>query len=95
VPESPTPVIAVTVNAISKNALTAGYYRPPGITSLIRLLFLYCLALPAAAVTMGVEKQVIRAGNGVDMPEKNDEVSIAYTGTILDAVIEKNHLTKT
>ncbi|ORY09528.1 hypothetical protein BCR34DRAFT_370263 [Clohesyomyces aquaticus] len=33
---------------------------------------------------MGVEKQVLRAGNGVDFPKKHDEVSMEYTGWLYD-----------
>jgi FK506-binding protein 1 len=29
---------------------------------------------------MGVEKKVLKRGNGVDMPKKHDEVAIQYTG---------------
>jgi FK506-binding protein 1 len=29
---------------------------------------------------MGVDKQVLRSGNGVDFPKKHDEVSMEYTG---------------
>ena len=29
---------------------------------------------------MGVEKLVIRPGNGTDYPKKHDEVSMEYTG---------------
>ncbi|KAF2684367.1 peptidyl-prolyl cis-trans isomerase [Lentithecium fluviatile CBS 122367] len=29
---------------------------------------------------MGVEKQIIKEGNGVDLPKKHDEVSMEYTG---------------
>lgn len=29
---------------------------------------------------MAVEKQIIREGNGVDIPKKHDEVSMEYTG---------------
>jgi FK506-binding protein 1 len=31
---------------------------------------------------MGVEKQVIKPGNGSDYPKKHDEVSMEYTGTV-------------
>jgi len=31
---------------------------------------------------MGVEKLVIRPGNGIDFPKKHDEVSMEYTGEI-------------
>jgi FK506-binding protein 1 len=30
---------------------------------------------------MGVQKQLIREGNGRDFPKKNDEVSMEYTGS--------------
>ncbi|PSN69261.1 peptidyl-prolyl cis-trans isomerase [Corynespora cassiicola Philippines] len=33
---------------------------------------------------MGVEKQVLQAGNGVDIPKKHDEVSMEYTGWLYD-----------
>ena len=29
---------------------------------------------------MGVEKQIIKEGNGVDIPKKHDEVAMEYTG---------------
>jgi FK506-binding protein 1 len=29
---------------------------------------------------MGVEKVLIRPGNGIDYPKKHDEVSVEYTG---------------
>jgi FK506-binding protein 1 len=29
---------------------------------------------------MGVTKEIIKPGNGVDIPKKNDEVSMEYTG---------------
>lgn len=29
---------------------------------------------------MGVEKEVVTAGNGTDFPKKHDEVSMEYTG---------------
>jgi FK506-binding protein 1 len=29
---------------------------------------------------MGVEKVLIRSGNGIDYPKKHDEVSVEYTG---------------
>lgn len=34
--------------------------------------------------TMGVERKVIKEGNGVDFPKKNDNVTIDYTGTLFD-----------
>jgi len=33
---------------------------------------------------MGVEKLVIRPGNGIDFPKKHDEVSMEYTGWLFD-----------
>jgi FKBP-type peptidyl-prolyl cis-trans isomerase len=30
--------------------------------------------------SMGVEKLVIKPGNGIDYPKKHDEVSMEYTG---------------
>jgi len=33
---------------------------------------------------MGVEKLVIRPGNGTDFPKKHDEVSMEYTGWLFD-----------
>ncbi|CBX90672.1 FK506 binding protein proline rotamase rapamycin-binding protein [Plenodomus lingam] len=33
---------------------------------------------------MVVEKAVIRPGNGIDTPKKNDEVSMEYTGWLFD-----------
>lgn len=33
---------------------------------------------------MGVERKVIKEGNGVDFPKKNDNVTIDYTGTLFD-----------
>ncbi len=29
---------------------------------------------------MGVEKEVLKSGNGADFPKKHDEVSMEYTG---------------
>jgi len=37
---------------------------------------------------MGVDKQVHRAGNGVDIPQKGNEVSIEYTGWLYDEQAE-------
>jgi len=34
---------------------------------------------------MGVEKQLLQDGNGVDKPKKGDEVTIEYTGWLYDA----------
>jgi len=42
---------------------------------------------------MGVEKQVLKAGNGADIPKKHDEVSMEYTGTAPDA-LTRSGLTK-
>ena len=33
---------------------------------------------------MGVEKTIIKPGNGVDRPKKGDEVSMEYTGYLYD-----------
>lgn len=33
---------------------------------------------------MGVEKKIIREGNGVDFPKMNDVVTMEYTGYIYD-----------
>ncbi|KAF2242927.1 peptidyl-prolyl cis-trans isomerase [Trematosphaeria pertusa] len=33
---------------------------------------------------MGVEKQIVKPGNGVDTPKKHDEVSMEYTGWLYD-----------
>ncbi|CAN9132213.1 hypothetical protein B0T12DRAFT_481694 [Alternaria alternata] len=33
---------------------------------------------------MGVEKLVIKPGNGIDYPKKHDEVSMEYTGWLFD-----------
>ncbi|KAH7070942.1 hypothetical protein FB567DRAFT_455616 [Paraphoma chrysanthemicola] len=33
---------------------------------------------------MGVEKVVLRRGNGIDVPKKHDEVSMEYTGWLYD-----------
>lgn len=35
----------------------------------------------ANAAAMGVQKKVLKQGNGVDLPKKHDEVSMEYTGT--------------
>lgn len=32
---------------------------------------------------MGVEKAVLRRGNGTDIPKKHDEVAIEYTGSTI------------
>lgn len=34
---------------------------------------------------MGVQKQTLSAGNGVDFPKKNDTVTMEYTGWLYDA----------
>ncbi|KAL1800642.1 hypothetical protein ACET3X_000984 [Alternaria dauci] len=34
--------------------------------------------------SMGVEKLVIKPGNGIDYPKKHDEVSMEYTGWLFD-----------
>lgn len=33
---------------------------------------------------MGVQKQTLSAGNGVDFPKKNDTVTMEYTGWLYD-----------
>jgi FK506-binding protein 1 len=33
---------------------------------------------------MGVDKRIIKAGNGADFPKKNDLVTIEYTGYLHD-----------
>jgi len=33
---------------------------------------------------MGVEKTVLKAGNGIDFPKKHDEICVKYTGWIVD-----------
>ncbi|KAG7007852.1 hypothetical protein G7Y79_00008g024900 [Physcia stellaris] len=33
---------------------------------------------------MGVEKKVLKEGNGTDKPQKGDEVTIEYTGNLYD-----------
>ncbi|KAH9868831.1 hypothetical protein J1614_007906 [Plenodomus biglobosus] len=33
---------------------------------------------------MGVEKTIIKPGNGIDIPKKHDEVSMEYTGWLFD-----------
>jgi FK506-binding protein 1 len=30
---------------------------------------------------MGVEKTILKPGNGIDIPKKHDEVSMEYTGS--------------
>ena len=34
---------------------------------------------------MGVEKKILKPGNGTDRPSKGDEVTIEYTGNLYDA----------
>ena len=33
---------------------------------------------------MGVEKEVLKSGNGEDYPKKGDQVTIEYTGNLFD-----------
>lgn len=33
---------------------------------------------------MGVERKVLKKGNGTDKPKKGDEVTIEYTGNLYD-----------
>jgi FK506-binding protein 1 len=33
---------------------------------------------------MGVDKKIVKAGNGVDFPKENDEVTMEYTGYLYD-----------
>ena len=40
---------------------------------------------------MGVEKAVLKEGNGVDKPNKGDEVTIEYTGNLYDEEQADNH----
>ncbi|KAI2792218.1 Peptidyl-prolyl cis-trans isomerase [Penicillium oxalicum] len=40
---------------------------------------------------MGVEKTVLKAGNGVDFPQKGDNVAMHYTGCLYDASAAANH----
>lgn len=40
---------------------------------------------------MGVEKTVLKEGNGVDKPSKGDEVTIEYTGNLYDEEQADNH----
>merc|ERR1712154_310394 len=35
-------------------------------------------------LTMGVDKQVIKAGDGVNFPKKGDRLTMHYTGTLTD-----------
>jgi FK506-binding protein 1 len=39
---------------------------------------------------MGVEKVLIRSGNGIDYPKKHDEVSVEYTGWLFDDTASDN-----
>jgi FK506-binding protein 1 len=34
---------------------------------------------------MGVQKKLVKEGNGVDRPKKGDSVSMEYTGWLYDA----------
>ena len=40
---------------------------------------------------MGVEKEILNAGNGEDYPTKGDEVTIEYTGNLYDETQENNN----
>ena len=40
---------------------------------------------------MGVEKQTLREGNGVDYPKKGEHVAIHYTGCLYDESKADNH----
>jgi FK506-binding protein 1 len=42
---------------------------------------------------MGVEKAVLRRGNGTDVPKKHDEVAIEYTGHTLISLAKSSCLT--
>ena len=42
-------------------------------------------------MSQGLQKQLIRSGNGVDKPQKGDEVTIQYTGWLYDASQAANH----
>lgn len=33
---------------------------------------------------MGVQKQILREGNGTDYPQNGDDVTIEYTGNLYD-----------
>merc|ERR1712018_449873 len=37
---------------------------------------------PSLCLTMGVDKQVIKPGDGVNFPKKGDRLSMHYTGTL-------------
>merc|ERR1712018_667648 len=54
--------------------------------SWIRLkVFLYYNSTePSFCLTMGVDKQVIKPGDGVNFPKKGDRLSMHYTGTLTD-----------
>ena len=39
---------------------------------------------------MGVEKKVINPGNGVDLPQKGDDVTMEYTGYLYDTAQAAN-----
>jgi FKBP-type peptidyl-prolyl cis-trans isomerase len=41
--------------------------------------------------TMGVEKQTLKEGNGVDYPKKGEHVAIHYTGCLYDESKADNH----
>ncbi|KAF1843312.1 FKBP-type peptidyl-prolyl isomeras-like protein [Cucurbitaria berberidis CBS 394.84] len=43
---------------------------------------------------MGVEKMVLKPGNGCDVPKKHDEVSMEYTGWLFDEDTPDNKGTK-
>ena len=36
---------------------------------------------------MGVEKKMVKQGNGVDRPKKGDTVTIKYTGNLYDEAV--------
>ncbi|KAJ5807076.1 Peptidyl-prolyl cis-trans isomerase [Penicillium riverlandense] len=40
---------------------------------------------------MGVEKTILKAGNGVDFPKNGDNVAIHYTGCLYDQSKADNH----
>merc|ERR1712018_970850 len=54
--------------------------------SWIRLkVFLYYNSTePSFRLNMGVDKQVIKPGDGVNFPKKGDRLSMHYTGTLTD-----------
>lgn len=39
---------------------------------------------------MGVERKILKEGNGTDQPKKGDEVTIEYTGNLYDPNEEAN-----